>query len=80
MAEMIDLSLLWKYKVEIMVLFVGTTLIRRHHDGHVRLAHAQNKQNGECWRALVGRPDLCRHQGRPVYRHAFDDPALFRTP
>ena len=28
MAEMIDLSLLWKYKVEILVMFLVTTLIR----------------------------------------------------
>lgn len=28
MAEMIDLSLLWKYKVEILVMFLATTLIR----------------------------------------------------
>ncbi len=28
MAEMIDMSLLWKYKVEILVMFLATTLIR----------------------------------------------------
>lgn len=28
MAEMIDLGLLWKYKTEIIVMFIGTTLIR----------------------------------------------------
>ena len=28
MAEMIDLNLLWKYKVEILVMFLATTLIR----------------------------------------------------
>lgn len=28
MAEMIDMSLLWKYKVEILVMFIATTLIR----------------------------------------------------
>lgn len=28
MAEMIDINLLWKYKVEILVMFAATTLIR----------------------------------------------------
>ena len=28
MAEMIDLALLWKYRSEILVMFLGTTLIR----------------------------------------------------
>ncbi|MEO6423610.1 MAG: hypothetical protein ABIR84_13310 [Candidatus Nitrotoga sp.] len=28
MAEMIDINLLWKYKVEILVMFLATTLIR----------------------------------------------------
>ncbi len=44
MAEMIDLSLLWKYKVEIMVLFVGTTLIRAIMMGMFAwLTHRTNK-------------------------------------